>query len=70
MDHRELIERKGKQVPAPILLIAAIVLLQIRSELAEPTMNTGNAMSLTFLRVAIGSAMFFSFVRPEGIHPS
>ena len=54
----------GNRIPAPMILIAALVLLQISSGLAKTVMTPDNAVGLAFVRTAIGAALFCVIIRP------
>ena len=54
----------GNRIPAPLILIAALVILQISSGLAKTLMTTDNAAGLAFVRVTLGAAMLWLFIRP------
>ena len=54
----------GNRIPAPIILIAALVILQISAGLAKTIMTSGNAVGLAFVRLTMGSALLWLVLRP------
>ena len=57
---RGLLER----VPPPLLVISAIVFLQISSGTVKGVITPANAMSLLFLRLALGTVVLGLLSRP------
>ena len=53
------------RVPAPVLAILAIILIQLGTGTAKDVMSVGNPMSLLFLRLAIGSLLLLPFMWAE-----
>lgn len=54
----------GNRIPAPLILIAALVILQISSGLAKTIMTPDNVAGLAFVRLTMGSALFWAVLRP------
>ena len=57
----DLLER----LPAPVLAILAIVLIQFGSGLAKDLMSGGDPIALLFLRSAIGTVLLLPFLVKE-----
>lgn len=53
------------RIPAPLVLILALVLLQVGSALAKTLITNENAFGLTFLRLAVGGTLLCVFLRPN-----
>jgi len=54
----------GNRIPAPVILIAALVILQISSGLAKTIMTPDNAVGLAFVRLSMGAALLWVVLRP------
>lgn len=54
----------GNRIPAPLILISALVILQISSGLAKTIMTPDNADGLAFVRMTMGAALFWAVLRP------
>ncbi len=54
----------GNRIPAPVILIAALVILQISSGLAKTIMTPENAVGLAFVRLTMGTALLWVVLRP------
>ena len=54
----------GNRIPAPLILIAALVILQTSSGLAKTIMTPDNADGLAFVRMTMGSILFWVVLRP------
>lgn len=53
------------RLPAPALAILAITLIQLGTGTAKDLMTAGNALSLLFLRLLIGSFLLLPFLWPQ-----
>jgi inner membrane transporter RhtA len=54
----------GQRIPAPLILIAALVILQVSSGMAKTIMTQQNAAGLAFVRVSLGAFLFWAVIRP------
>ena len=54
----------GQRIPAPLILVVALVLIQLSSGLAKTIMNSENTLGLAFLRLVIGGILLWSVIRP------
>lgn len=57
--------RLGQRVPAHLLLLLALVVLQIGSGFAKQIMSADNVMSLAFLRLTLGGLFLALILRPR-----
>jgi len=61
---QQAIADTGNRIPAPVILIAALVILQISSGLAKTIMTPENAVGLAFVRLTMGTALLWVVLRP------
>ena len=54
----------GNRIPAPLILIAALVILQFSTGLAKTILTADNAAGLAFVRLALGAMLFWIVIRP------
>jgi inner membrane transporter RhtA len=59
------IAKAGDAIPAPIFLIAALILLQLGSGFAKSIMSAENVLSLAFIRLALGGVFLVLVFRPR-----
>lgn len=64
-DRRTSLAEFGRRVPAPIILIGALIFLQASGGLAKGMMSADNAVSLAFIRLGIGAAILGAIARPR-----
>ena len=55
----------GRRIPAPLILVFALVLLQLSSGTAKIIMTPENAQGLAFLRMLIGAPLLWLVIRPK-----
>jgi len=55
----------GRRIPAPLILIFALVLMQLSSGTAKIIMTPENAQGLAFLRMLIGALLLWLVIRPK-----
>ncbi len=53
-----------EQVPAPLLLLLALVLIQIGTGFSKDLVTTDNALSVAFVRMTLGTIALWLIVRP------
>ena len=60
----------GKRIPAPVILMVALVMIQLSSGTAKTIMTTDNTMGLALFRVGLGAALLWIVIRPKvrGLH--
>ena len=61
---QQAIADTGKRIPAPVILIVALVILQISAGLAKTIMTPDNAVGLAFVRLTMGTALLWVVLRP------
>ena len=54
----------GRRIPAPLILMFALILIQLSSGTAKTIMNAENALGLAFLRLVIGGVLLYAVIRP------
>ena len=62
---QDSVARFGARIPAPLLLIVAIVMIQFSSGMAKSIMTADNAMGLALFRVVLGTGLLWLAVRPR-----
>ena len=55
----------GHRIPAPLILIFALILIQLSSGAAKMIMTPANANALLFLRLVIGGLLMWLVIRPK-----
>ena len=55
----------GQKIPAPLILVFALVLLQLSSGTSKIIMTPENAQGLGFLRMLIGALLLWLVIRPK-----
>jgi len=55
----------AERLPAPLLLIIALVLLQLGAGLAKSIMTAPSALGMVFLRLGLGTVVLAVLVRPD-----
>ncbi len=59
------VTRFAERIPAPIVLIFALVLIQVGSGLAKTVMSADNVFGLGFVRLALGALVLGVLIRPR-----
>lgn len=55
----------GRRIPAPLILIFALFLIQLSSGTAKIIMTAENAQGLAFLRMLLGAGLLWLVIRPK-----
>jgi len=55
----------GQRIPAPLILIVALIFILLSSGTAKTIMNTENALGLAFLRLVVGGVLLWFVIRPS-----
>jgi inner membrane transporter RhtA len=58
----------GNRLPAPLILIVALILIQVSSGAAKLIMTPANVNGLVLFRVALGSLLMWVVIRPGVAH--
>ena len=62
---QQVVARFGNRIPAPAILVVALITIQFSSGAAKMIMTADNAIGLVLFRLLLGTALLWLVVRPD-----